>query len=194
MTPFIASSLYEIDQAIYDTVWIPPSAAPQRRTLFTIPIGAMHENPDDLKVKTSCDTNMHLAGQLPLPRSHKIHRYTATLMDRKRRFIPLFSKDGVSSLWSSLHFSFTINNRYVFQAPIFRIADPNCLIAQGRVFPWFRVRDRLPFLRLLTEPRRTQEVIDPGAVFTGEVECVQRMREPVWLHISIEGLHCLEVQ
>lgn len=145
---------------LYDTVELNGKT---RSNLFCIPMGN--------EGKTQCDTNMFMAGVLPIPQKFVVSKMEVLLLKHGAP-VPLnysysMGSDGIGDpepLWSHITAEFQLQSKSYDTQPIIRYADPVCVVLSGNI-----LRDE-KLQKFLEESRgvdfKEEICIDQGCYFT----------------------------
>jgi hypothetical protein len=144
----IQGFLEVVDQPLYDTLY---TLAPRdehrrdRETLFSIPVGQMHDTKTGWRVKTFEDTNLVQSGMLDSANTFEVRNIRCALIGRR-----LFSCD--SRYYRDLWISFQVNRKTMWEGPSWRCVDPTAMMASQAAFAAMAPAERTELVALLRRP------------------------------------------
>jgi hypothetical protein len=166
MSP-IQGFLEIVDQPLYDTLYTLAPRAHDRRdreTLFSIPVGMLHDTKTGWRVKTFEDTNMLVPSMLDMPKTFEVRHIRCALIGRR-----LFPCD--SRYYRDLFIRFDVNRKTMWEGPSWRCVDPATMMVSPAAFAAMEPADRTDLVALLRRPLdppvviRDQEIFSVTAIF-----------------------------
>jgi len=186
-------NLETIDQAIFDTIYLPPKG--NRAIGFTIPFGMNVETSEGWKIKDWTDTNMLQGGCLDAPKTLAVDLIDCYLVSRKGVIT------ATSRWYAEISMELAVNRKTMWHGPLTKCINPVALFSKELLRNTQLTRDDLlelkeQFHEKLSEPIPIHHQEPFNVVLTLSAwACAQYKTRWDWWHqapdkcvISLNGL------